>query len=215
MLKDIEFIEVHDISEESSEFVPTTPHTPDLMLKDTREKWRDIYKYEGLYQVSNKGNVRNLKTKKLVTLYTNAKGYKYVSLYKNHELKISSKREFVHRLVALAFVPIFSFERNRVNHKDGDKSNNHSYNLEWVTNKENSQHFVKSLRQDYKFADDNHNTKLKVYEVQKIRQLYDETKYTQKQLAEMYNVSQSAISQIVNAKIRQRERLKNKQNTEK
>jgi len=176
-------------------------------LKGTKEKWRDIYKYEGLYQVSNKGNVKNLLTKKLITLGTNARGYKYVSLYKNYEGKKTTKLEFVHRLVALAFVPIYSFDRNRVNHLDGDKANNELYNLEWVTNKENSQHFLKSLKQDYKFGDDNHNTKLKIYEIQKIRKLYDETKFTQKELSEMYNVSQSAISQIVNAKIRKKERL--------
>lgn len=97
------------------------------------ETWRDIEGYEGLYEVSNLGNVRSLnylrtgKTKILkVRKYKN--GYLYVDLCKNGK----PKNFMIHRLVANAFI---SNPQNlpQVNHKDENKENNHVSNLEWCT----------------------------------------------------------------------------------
>ena len=65
----------------------------------------------------------------------NGKGYKFVWLYKNNK----GHRRYVHRLVAEAFIPNPESKKT-VNHKDGDKSNNHVTNLEWATYKENNDH---------------------------------------------------------------------------
>ena len=43
----------------------------------------------------------------------------------------------IHRLVAQAFLPN---EKEQVNHKDGNKLNNHVDNLQWVTQSENMKH---------------------------------------------------------------------------
>lgn len=50
----------------------------------------------------------------------------------------------VHRLVAMCFLEKTN-EKNIVNHKDGNKKNNHFDNLEWCTSSENTQHYYKNV----------------------------------------------------------------------
>lgn len=95
------------------------------------EEWRDIKGYEGLYQVSNLGKVRNKKGK-VLKQYRNNKGYPCVHMYKNNKYKTKN----VHRLVAISFIENPN-NLPQVNHKDEDKTNNVVTNLEWCTNKYN------------------------------------------------------------------------------
>lgn len=97
------------------------------------EIFKDCRYYEELYEVSNYGRVRNKKTKRFLTQHDNGKGYLFVSLWRNNK----GKREYVHRLVALAFIPNPD-KKPTVNHKDEDKQNNYVENLEWMTYKENN-----------------------------------------------------------------------------
>lgn len=95
----------------------------------TNEIWKDIYGYEGIYQVSNFGQVRRLcKNDNRVIKQEINRGYKRVCLsYKNVK-----KHFLVHRLVAFAFIP----NPNNypiINHKDENKLNNNVDNLEWCT----------------------------------------------------------------------------------
>lgn len=104
----------------------------------TNEIWMPIENYEGLYEVSNYGRIRSLKYYKkgcVCVLRCTAKDGKYlkVSLRKQGH----SKTYRIHRLVAAAFLPKPSKERNQVNHINGNKVDNKSSNLEWCTAKEN------------------------------------------------------------------------------
>ena len=64
------------------------------------EQWKDIKGYEGLYQVSNLGRVKTIKTNKIRKLEKVRSGYLRVMLCKNNK----SERFLVHRLVAEAFI---------------------------------------------------------------------------------------------------------------
>lgn len=101
------------------------------------EIWKNINGYES-YLVSNFGNVKSLnynktKKEKLLKQERCKGGYFRVSLFNSIKKK---KRFFVHRLVAIHFIPNME-EKPEVNHKDENPSNNHVENLEWVTSREN------------------------------------------------------------------------------
>lgn len=96
------------------------------------EVWKEIPGYDGRYQASNLGNVRG--KYKVLSPYTDSKGYKSLALFNGG----NNKRTSVHRLVCAAFLG----EPNgmHVNHKDKNPSNNCIDNLEYVTPKENLSH---------------------------------------------------------------------------
>ena len=99
-----------------------------------KEIWKDIKNYEGLYQVSNLGNVKSLNyshtgKEQILKPPTTKAGYLRVYLYKEGKKR---KRFLVHRLVAMAFLDN-SDNLPQVNHKDENKKNNCVENLEWCT----------------------------------------------------------------------------------
>lgn len=124
------------------------------------EIWKDVVGFEGVYQVSNHGNVKSLdreivhntykdtaKPKKQLhkgqalkqKINNQGKGYVYVQLW----LHSDHFKRFVHRLVAEAFMPNPK-NKPQVNHKDGNPRNNHVDNLEWVTQRENIAHALET-----------------------------------------------------------------------
>ena len=102
------------------------------------EEWKDIKGYEGLYKISNLGNIKNFKNQ-IHASSIDKYGYLQVVLYYKEKPKCFR----VHRLVAEAFIPNPE-NKPTVNHKDGNKQNNCIGNLEWNTIKENSQHAWKT-----------------------------------------------------------------------
>src|SRR5699024_5728355 len=97
-----------------------------------REVWKDVVGYEGLYKVSNRGNVHSVRRRDSIgrkcggrTLKPtyNRDGYLIVDLCNNRVRK--SKR--VHRLVAEAFIPNPE-SLPQINHIDEIKDNNNVNN---------------------------------------------------------------------------------------
>ena len=113
------------------------------------EIWKDIKGYEGMYQVSNMGNVRSadrivhikqahceydeLREGRIVKGLPRRHGYLAVFLYKDGQ----RRQESIHRLVAEAFCRKQDGDTD-VNHKNENKTDNRASNLEWCTHKENS-----------------------------------------------------------------------------
>lgn len=114
------------------------------------EQWRDIHGFEGKYQVSNHGRVRNIKfighprstkQERILVPRTNRYGYSVIHLS-------DGNKDFhppIHRLVAMAFIPN-PLNYPAVNHKDENKENNHAENLEWCTNLYNTRYGTGQLR---------------------------------------------------------------------
>lgn len=103
------------------------------------ENWKDIKGYEGLYQISDYGNVKRLagspkcKEDRIMTKSVSSNGYLFVTLYKNGK----SKTHRIHRLVLENFNPVENMENLEVNHLDEDRTNNNLSNLQWCTRQEN------------------------------------------------------------------------------
>lgn len=102
------------------------------------EEWRPVVGYEGLYEVSDWGNVRSLnynKTNqvKLLKQVAAKDGYLVVCLHKNGKQKEGK----IHRLVATAFIPNQD-DKPTVDHINGNKTDNRVENLRWATQMENN-----------------------------------------------------------------------------
>ncbi|MEK4132027.1 NUMOD4 domain-containing protein [Solibacillus sp. FSL W8-0474] len=108
------------------------------------EVWKDVAGYENLYMVSDTGRVFSKKSGVVLKTPLDRYGYQKVSLYSNKKYKYTT----VHRLVAKAFIPNPD-NKETVNHKDGNKTNNHVSNLEWATSGENTRHAHKNGLIDY------------------------------------------------------------------
>lgn len=97
-----------------------------------REVWKQSF-VEG-YEVSNRGRVRNKRTKKIRWLETKESGYLRLTIW----VKKVIKHIRVNRMVAVAFIPNPD-NKPEVDHIDHDRTNNNVENLRWVTHKENLQ----------------------------------------------------------------------------
>lgn len=164
------------------------------------EIWKDVEGYEVFYQISNTGKLKSLDR---LILRNDGRinhviekimiGGKTPSGYIFHCLKICNKKEqkYIHRLVALHFIPNPE-NKPQVNHKDGNKSNNHFNNLEWCTSKENMIHAYDNGLS--KKGEETRSSKLTELQVLEIRN--NKYKICQEYLGLIYGVTKSCISRI-------------------
>lgn len=165
-----------------------------LTLEDLPgEVWKVIPDYED-YQVSNFGRVKSFKNEKqrILKSGTNTMGYLFVCLCKGGK----PKNFFVHRLVALCFIPNPE-NKPEINHIDGHPLNNHVSNLEWCTRSENVQHALDTglIPQ----GEDNLKALLSNEQVHYIRE--NPKGLTGRQLAQKFDVDKRTISLIQLGKI--------------
>jgi hypothetical protein len=105
---------------------------------NTQEEWKAIAECNGEYYISDHGRVKSMKfgKERILKPCPNTRGYLMVFVAG----KWGKQRcNTIHRLVATTFLPNPE-NKKEINHKDGNKLNNHISNLEWMTRKENIQH---------------------------------------------------------------------------
>lgn len=162
------------------------------------EVWKDVKDFEGLYQVSNLGNVKRLVSERvfaerLIGRSIDKYGYIKRVLSKNGKMFFFTE----HRLVAIAFIDNPE-NKATVNHINGIKTDNRVENLEWCTNNENKQHAVRTGITNKKGV--NHNLcKLTEEQVREIRQIgFSQTRTS---LSKKYGVCRNNILQIIRGNI--------------
>ena len=167
-------------------------------------EWRSVKGYEGIYEVSNHGDVRRIamgrgvsktKERQRRPLADHPCGYLAITIQRDNK----PRTFLVHRLVAEAFIgPLGRLE---VNHRDGDKKNNQAANLEIVTRQQNIDHAVATGLVNNK-GEKNTSARLTAGQVQEIRESYTPGGYRNggkgyKALSKLYGVSWETIRSIV------------------
>ena len=168
----------------------------------TATQWRMI-PHHPAYEVSRDGRVRRrasghgARPGLVLSPQVHKSGYLYVHLWEGG--KRTAHR--VHRLVAEAWIGPIP-EGYEVNHRDGDRANNHVDNLEIVTPSQNVRHsYVVLDRDPAVYGERHHHAKLTVLNVRRMRAMWPDWKAlgrTQAALGEVFGVSDSVVSRVVN-----------------
>ena len=158
------------------------------------EEWKN-YPFDTRYQVSSYGNIKGQKGNILKGSINNA-GYKRIGLYSNGKAVF----KFVHRMVMETFSPCANSDDLIVNHKDGNKLNNHVDNLEWATSSENMLHAYQTGLEIGTKGCDHPESKLTESDVKFIKEHYipRDKIYGARALGKMFGVSHSTVSKIIN-----------------
>ena len=143
----------------------------------------DIKGYEGIYAITSCGKVWSYKAKRFLKTHKSSKGYERVELYKDN----NCKRLTIHKLVATAYIPN-PYNLPQVNHKDENKENNSVNNLEWCTNKYNSNYGTRNERMS--------KAKMKKVLCIELNRIFDSGLQAQKQL----KIAVSRISECCSGK---------------
>lgn len=162
------------------------------------EIWKPVISYEGWYSISNFGNIRREKENwhgrkgYLIKPCADKAGYSIVVLCKNGKTKTFKQ----HVLVARNFIG----ERPEglvINHKDGNKTNNHVDNLEYVTQSENEFH---AYRNGFKFGQSGMNnpmTKISDDDVLAIRLQHRNGNISRSEIGRVYGISEAQVGKII------------------
>lgn len=161
----------------------------------TNEVFLSVPGYEGLYEVSNLGNIKSLRSGKLLKQACDKVGYKLVCLTKDGK----SKSYSVHRLVALAFLPNPE-NLPEVNHKDETHDNNGVENLEWCSKKYNRNYgtYKERMSKSLKAVGTKNNKSISAYDKKTLKfvKSYDSIQDAEKEL----KLSKGTISKSLTGK---------------
>ncbi len=168
-------------------------------MTNVNEIFLPIPDYEGYYEISNTGKVRsNLRIDCKGRLRKSQKRKTAIDKFGYEKLCLSmakkNKNFFIHRLVAMAFLPNPN-NYLEINHIDGNKLNNNSINIEWCSSSQNAKHSRKiglhpEIAETHKFASLRNNEAIAIFK----------SELSYKILSEIFNTSQMNISRIKTGK---------------
>ena len=169
------------------------------------QQWKDIKGYEGMYQVSDMGNIRSLdrivkrknhtvkiKGKILSPNPLKKSGHMYVNLSKNGKYKSL----YVHRLVALHFIGNPPTIKHQVSHINCEAQDNRVNNLEWATQSENN---LNGVRNGKKLGGRGLRSGKSKFTYNDLKEIYFSDK-SFRELGRKYKVSPGVISSIKKGK---------------
>lgn len=165
-------------------------------FQNTTEVWMPIVGWEGLYAVSDLGRIKNVAHRphtyvgRILKPVGPSDGYAHVNLYKEGRVVQKS----VHCIVCEAFHGTADGYL-QVNHRDGNKRNNKSENVEWATPKGNIAHGIASGL--IRAQKGEHNIKAKLTEAN-VREIRAKPSYRGviNELADQFGVSTATIKEI-------------------
>lgn len=172
-------------------------------------EWKWIEGYEGLYEISNEGNVRSyvkgigrwFKPHSLAPRTYRASTPRHPKQYLQIRLKGDTTRIYktIHRLVADAFVPN-SLRLPVVHHVNGNKYDNRAANLQWVTYRENNIHALRTgLRRPLpvRRGERARSAKLTESDVREIRRLHRDLGIGSRKLTRQFPINRSSVVKVL------------------
>lgn len=177
-----------------------------LYIMGEIEIWENVNLefYGKFYQISNQGNVRSISRKSYTktNVLKRTKGKELSKTKKKNGyltvmfcLKNKKKRFYIHRLVAITFIPNPK-NKPQVNHIDCNKENNNYWNLEWNTKIENTKHAI--LNNLIKKGENSNSSKLNNNKVLAIRRLYRiNPNFNKYKLAKKLGIKDTTIHKII------------------
>ena len=167
------------------------------LKKLSDEEWREVPESHKLYWISNYGRVKSFKINKkdgLMMKYSVVKNFKFIQL--KYDEKIN--RFFIHKLVALAWIPRPSKKHTIVTHLDRNLKNNHVSNLQWLTveeaGKRNGEYY-KKIFTGRVLTGERHHAKLKESDVIQLKKMLLRGT-TQAKIAKMFCISEMQVTRI-------------------
>lgn len=155
------------------------------------EVWEDVQRLNGLYKISNLGNIKHSVRNVIIKGQDNGNGYRQLTIIKNGKRKVY----YIHRLVAETFIPNPN-NLPQVNHKNSIRNDNRVENLEWCTGKQNMEHCSMVGRTTK--GEKSGSCKLSNQKVLAIRRLYTiNPKFNKLKIAKKLGVRDTTIHKII------------------
>lgn len=179
-------------------------------MKDNKNEWYPVIGFENQYLISFDNRVMSIERKclskngklrivpgKLLSVKKSQYGYLRAALCINGRAKLFS----LHSIIAKMFVPNDNLIiKNTVNHKDGDKLNNHPSNLELCSRSENNYHaYATGLKNST--GEMNGRAKITKQIAENIKAEIIPYQLTRRMIAQKYGVSKSTVDKVLSGEV--------------